>query len=54
MGKREGGGHGKRLLFTGGVYLMVEKDFFGSALIKLRHYWPKGVSAEEIIRHMQN
>ena len=33
---------------------MVEKGFFGLSLIKEQHYWHKGVTAEEILRHMQN
>ena len=33
---------------------MVEKGVFGLVLIKKRHYWPEGVSAEEIIWHTQN
>ena len=33
---------------------MVEKGVLGSALIKKRRYWPKGVLSEEILRHMQN
>ena len=36
-----------------GLILMVEKGVLGSALIKKRHYWPKRVPAEEIIRNMQ-
>ena len=37
-----------------GLIPMVEKGVLGSALIKKRRYWPKGVPAEEILRHMQN
>ena len=33
---------------------IVEKGVLGSALIKKRRYWPKGVPAEEILWHMQN
>ena len=33
---------------------MVDKGVLGSTLIKKQHYWPKGVPAEEILRHMQN
>ena len=33
---------------------MVEKGVFGLAVIKKRCYWPKGVTAEEILCHMQN
>ena len=33
---------------------MVEKFFWGSTLIKKRRYWPKVVTAEEILQHMQN
>ena len=33
---------------------MIEKGVLGSALIKKRCYWPKGVSSEDIIWHMQN
>ena len=31
---------------------MVEKGVSGSALIKKRRYWTKGVPEEEILRHM--
>ena len=33
---------------------MVEKGVFVLALIKKRRYWPKGVPAEDILRHMEN
>ena len=33
---------------------MVEKGVLVSALIKKRHYWPKGVPSEDIILHIQN
>ena len=33
---------------------MVEKGVLGSAFIKKRCYWPKGVPAEEILLHTQN
>ena len=33
---------------------MVEKGVLGSALIKKRCYWPKGVPTEEIIWNIQN
>ena len=33
---------------------MVEKVFFGSALIKKRRYRTKGFLAEDILWHMQN
>ena len=38
----------------GGSISMVEKGFWGSALIKKRCYWTMGVPEEEILRHMQN
>ena len=35
-----------------GFISMAEKDFLGSALVKKRHYWTKGVPAEDILQHM--
>ena len=35
--------------FLEGLILMVEKGLFGLALIEKRKYWPKRVTAEEII-----
>ena len=37
-----------------GSVSMVEKGVLGSALIRKRRYWPKGVPAEDIIWHMKN
>ena len=37
-----------------GYISMVEKGVFGSAIIKQRRCWPKGVPAEEILRHKKN
>ena len=37
-----------------GFISIVEKGVLGSDLIKKRCYWPKGVPAEDILRHMQN
>ena len=37
-----------------GLISLVEKGVLGSALIKKRCYWPKGVPAEEILRNIQN
>ena len=37
-----------------GLISIVEKGVLGSALVKKLRYWPKGVPAEDIIRHMQN
>ena len=33
---------------------MVEKGVFGSELIKKCRYWPKGVTAEEILWNTKN
>ena len=37
-----------------GFISMVEKVVLGSAFIKNLCYWPKGVTVEEILQHMQN
>ena len=37
-----------------GLISIVYKGVLGSALIKKRRCWPKGVPAEEILRNMQN
>ena len=53
-------GTGKMVVTDSGLFLleglisMVEKDILGSALIKKWRYWPKGVPAEEILRHIKN
>ena len=53
-------GKGKVLVVDSGLYVpeglvsIVEKGVLGSAIIKKRYYWPKGVPEEEIILHMQN
>ena len=36
-----------------GLISIVDKGVLGLALIKKRCYWPNGVPAEEILRHMQ-
>ena len=38
----------------GGLIAIVEKGVLGSALIKKRRYWPKGVPEEDILRRMKN
>ena len=53
MGDREGGGLGSGFYVPEGLISMVEKDVFGTALIKKRRYWLKGVQVEDIIRQMQ-
>ena len=53
-------GKGKVLVVDSGLYVpeglvsIVEKGVLGSAIIKKRYYWPKGVPEEEILWYMQN
>ena len=53
-------GTGKVVVVGSGLYVLeglisvVERFFWGSALMKKQRYWPKGVASEEILQHMQN